>query len=148
MRVRVIPPYIWCQHWATVSITADGDSLNYCISHNHDNAHPLSNHANSCFNFRHPSASMSTFNPSLNPSDSAATIHEVPPSTRYGWVVVCGVFIINAHTWGLNAVRAYTSQNSTLQLSSDTSYRRTVCSCRATWMVMLFLGQALLRSPS
>lgn len=25
----------------------------------------------------------------------------------YGWVCVLSIFLINAHTWGLNAVRSY-----------------------------------------
>lgn len=31
---------------------------------------------------------------------------DVPPDGGYGWVCVACVFWINAHTWGINSVRA------------------------------------------
>jgi hypothetical protein len=30
---------------------------------------------------------------------------DVPPDGGYGWVCVACVFLINAHTWGVNSVR-------------------------------------------
>lgn len=32
---------------------------------------------------------------------------DVPPDGGYGWVCVASVFIINAHTWGVNSVSLY-----------------------------------------
>jgi hypothetical protein len=32
---------------------------------------------------------------------------DVPPDGGYGWVCVACVFLINAHTWGVNSVRMY-----------------------------------------
>ena len=29
---------------------------------------------------------------------------DAPPNGGYGWVCVAAVFIVNAHTWGLNSV--------------------------------------------
>lgn len=34
-----------------------------------------------------------------------ATIEPIPPNGGYGWVCMMAVFLINAHTWGVNAVR-------------------------------------------
>jgi hypothetical protein len=38
------------------------------------------------------------------PSNATAA-EPVPPNGGYGWVIVFAVFIMNAHTWGINAVR-------------------------------------------
>lgn len=38
-------------------------------------------------------------------SDNVATQEDIPPDGGYGWVVTACVFIINAHTWGINSVR-------------------------------------------
>lgn len=35
---------------------------------------------------------------------NVANIEPVPPNGGYGWVCVLAVFLINAHTWGVNAV--------------------------------------------
>lgn len=32
------------------------------------------------------------------------TAEDVPPDGGYGWVCVACVFLINAHTWGINSV--------------------------------------------
>lgn len=34
--------------------------------------------------------------------------HEVdePPNGGYGWVIVASCFLVNGHTWGVNAVRS------------------------------------------
>lgn len=37
-------------------------------------------------------------------SDNVATQEDIPPDGGYGWVVTACVFIINAHTWGINSV--------------------------------------------
>jgi hypothetical protein len=42
------------------------------------------------------------------PSDrlvNVATVEPVPPDGGYGWVCTFAVLLINAHTWGVNAVR-------------------------------------------
>ena len=42
------------------------------------------------------------------PIPAHATDREyVPPDGGYGWVCVASVFIINAHTWGLNLVSCH-----------------------------------------
>jgi hypothetical protein len=30
---------------------------------------------------------------------------DVPPDGGYGWVCTASIFLINAHTWGINSVR-------------------------------------------
>lgn len=35
---------------------------------------------------------------------NVANIEAVPPDGGYGWVCVASVFLINAHTWGINSV--------------------------------------------
>lgn len=35
---------------------------------------------------------------------NVATVEPVPPDGKYGWVCTFAVFMINAHTWGVNAV--------------------------------------------
>lgn len=35
---------------------------------------------------------------------------EAPPDGGYGWVYVLCVFLINAHTWGINSVRSLCRQ--------------------------------------
>lgn len=35
---------------------------------------------------------------------NVATVEPVPPNGGYGWVCTFAVFLINAHTWGVNAV--------------------------------------------
>jgi hypothetical protein len=46
---------------------------------------------------------------SLEPSSdrlvNVATVEPVPPNGGYGWVCTFAVLLINAHTWGINAVR-------------------------------------------
>lgn len=37
---------------------------------------------------------------------NVAMIEPIPPNGGYGWVCAFGVFLINAHTWGINAVCA------------------------------------------
>lgn len=37
----------------------------------------------------------------------AVSIEDVPPDGGYGWICTACVFMINAHTWGLNAVSIY-----------------------------------------
>lgn len=34
------------------------------------------------------------------------TQEDIPPDGGYGWVCTACVFLINAHTWGVNSVRA------------------------------------------
>ncbi|OAL36349.1 hypothetical protein AYO20_04245 [Fonsecaea nubica] len=38
-----------------------------------------------------------------NPPQDAVPIEDVPPNGGYGWVCTACVFLINAHTWGLNS---------------------------------------------
>lgn len=35
------------------------------------------------------------------------TIEPIPPNGGYGWVCTAAVFLINAHTWGVNAVSRF-----------------------------------------
>lgn len=35
---------------------------------------------------------------------NVANIEPVPPNGGYGWVCAVGLFLINAHTWGVNSV--------------------------------------------
>lgn len=37
------------------------------------------------------------------------TIELVPPNSGYGWICTFSVFLINAHTWGVNSVSPYRS---------------------------------------
>ena len=37
-------------------------------------------------------------------SDNVAIQEDIPPDGGYGWVCTACVFIINAHTWGINSV--------------------------------------------
>ena len=37
---------------------------------------------------------------------------DVPPDGGYGWVCTACVFLINAHTWGINSVRSTRGQPS------------------------------------
>lgn len=39
---------------------------------------------------------------------NAVEAEPIPPNGGYGWVCTFAVFMINAHTWGINAVRNYT----------------------------------------
>jgi hypothetical protein len=36
--------------------------------------------------------------------DRVVDIEDVPPNGGYGWVCTLCVFLINAHTWGVNSV--------------------------------------------
>lgn len=38
----------------------------------------------------------------LEPTTTAQS-DDVPPNGGYGWVCVAAVFLINAHTWGINS---------------------------------------------
>lgn len=38
------------------------------------------------------------------PPLNAVTIEDVPPNGGYGWVCTACVFLVNAHTWGVNSV--------------------------------------------
>ena len=38
-------------------------------------------------------------------TSNVANIEYVPPDGGYGWVCTISIFLINAHTWGINAVR-------------------------------------------
>jgi len=42
---------------------------------------------------------------SLDLSQEDAKAEDVPPDGGYGWVCVACVFLMQAHTWGLNSVR-------------------------------------------
>lgn len=35
---------------------------------------------------------------------NVATVEPIPPDGGYGWVCAFAVFLINAHTWGVNSV--------------------------------------------
>ena len=39
-----------------------------------------------------------------NPPPDAVAAEDVPPNGGYGWVCTGCVFMINAHSWGLNSV--------------------------------------------
>ena len=36
---------------------------------------------------------------------NVSTREDVPPDGGYGWVCIACVFLINAHSWGVNSVR-------------------------------------------
>ena len=43
--------------------------------------------------------------PSTPPGNSnIASIEDIPPDGGYGWICTLCVFLINAHTWGINSV--------------------------------------------
>lgn len=39
-----------------------------------------------------------------DPLPNMATLEDIPPDGGYGWVCTLCVFLINAHTWGVNSV--------------------------------------------
>jgi hypothetical protein len=39
------------------------------------------------------------------PPEDAVPAEDIPPNGGYGWVCTLCVFLMNAHSWGLNAVR-------------------------------------------
>ena len=47
------------------------------------------------------------------PAGPEHTVHrqddhiDIPPDGGYGWICVAAVFLINAHTWGVNSVGYY-----------------------------------------
>jgi hypothetical protein len=41
--------------------------------------------------------------PSTDNMANIATVEPIPPNGGYGWVCAFAVFLINAHTWGINA---------------------------------------------
>lgn len=43
------------------------------------------------------------------PPENAVSEEDRPPNGGYGWVCTACVFMINAHTWGLNSVSKSTS---------------------------------------
>lgn len=47
---------------------------------------------------------------------SDTTIVDEPPDGGYGWVCVACVFLLNAHTWGINSVETPPDIQSSLQL--------------------------------
>lgn len=40
---------------------------------------------------------------SIDNMANVATIEPIPPNGGYGWVCAFAVFLINSHTWGINA---------------------------------------------
>lgn len=42
------------------------------------------------------------------PPANAISIEDVPPDGGYGWVCTVCVFLVNAHTWGINSVGSHT----------------------------------------
>lgn len=38
------------------------------------------------------------------PPTNAISVEDVPPDGGYGWVCTACVFLVNAHTWGINSV--------------------------------------------
>lgn len=44
---------------------------------------------------------------SRNSISNVVSQQDVPPDGKYGWVVTLCVFLINAHTWGVNGVSLY-----------------------------------------
>lgn len=47
---------------------------------------------------------------------SDTTVVDEPPDGGYGWVCVACVFLLNAHTWGINSVETSPDIQSSLQL--------------------------------
>jgi hypothetical protein len=37
---------------------------------------------------------------------NVALVEDIPPNGGYGWVCTTCLFMINAHTWGINSVRS------------------------------------------
>jgi len=44
----------------------------------------------------------------VEPQQEEVKVPDIPPDGGYGWVCVACVFLINAHTWGVNSVRMIT----------------------------------------
>lgn len=41
------------------------------------------------------------------PPANAIDVEDVPPNGGYGWVCTACVFLVNAHTWGINSVCSF-----------------------------------------
>ncbi|KIX03265.1 uncharacterized protein Z518_06817 [Rhinocladiella mackenziei CBS 650.93] len=61
-----------------------------------------------------------------NPPHDAVSVEDIPPNGGYGWVCTACVFLINAHTWGLNSAwgifLAYYLSHSTFEDASHLEY--------------------------
>jgi hypothetical protein len=40
----------------------------------------------------------------IDPPQDATSVEDVPPNGGYGWVCTACVFMLNAHSWGINSV--------------------------------------------
>lgn len=50
-----------------------------------------------------PHAMSNIDEPSTDNMVNIATVEPIPPNGGYGWVCTFAVFLINSHTWGINA---------------------------------------------
>lgn len=66
-------------------------------------------------------SSVSVVNLDDQPPHDAVSREDVPPNGGYGWVCTACVFLMNAHTWGLNSV------SNKYSLLKHKSYSRWVC---------------------
>ena len=48
--------------------------------------------------------------PEVNPPQDAVLIEDVPPDGGYGWICTACVFMLNAHSWGINSVSLLSSE--------------------------------------
>ncbi|RMJ16592.1 hypothetical protein CDV36_003715 [Fusarium kuroshium] len=62
------------------------------------------------FEMESPHAMSNINEPSTDNMANVAMIEPIPPNGGYGWVCAFAVFLINSHTWGINAASSLKSK--------------------------------------